>query len=75
MKNELDLHGVKHHDVDRLVENFILLHTTPSYIITGQSDIMRDLVTTVLKRHQYTWEIPGYNTGVIIIGEANEKKR
>ena len=37
----LDLHGVKHEDVERLLENFILLNKPPLKIITGNSDYMR----------------------------------
>ena len=41
----LDLHGVKHHEVDRLVENFILLNSEecPIKIITGKSIKMNNL--------------------------------
>ena len=42
--NKLDLHGVRHDDVDRLVENFVLLNETPMRIITGNSDKMIELV-------------------------------
>jgi hypothetical protein len=54
--NKLDLHGVRHDDVDRLVENFVLLNTTPMRIITGNSDKMVRLVTDVLKRHDMEYE-------------------
>ena len=35
MIKELDLHGVRHHEVDRKVENFVLLEEKPIRIITG----------------------------------------
>ena len=38
MTKTLDLHGVKHEDVDRLVENFVLLNEVPMKIITGNSE-------------------------------------
>ena len=44
MIKELDLHGVRHHEVDRKVENFVLLEEKPIRIITGNSDEMRRLV-------------------------------
>ena len=53
---ELDLHGVKHEDVDRVVENFVLLNTPPLRIITGNSNTMRELVVDVLDRHKYKYE-------------------
>ena len=42
MINQLDLHGIKHEEVDRLVENFVLLNEPPIRIITGNSNKMRD---------------------------------
>jgi len=46
----LDLHGVYHQDVDRLVENFVLLnqHKTPLTIICGNSKRMIDIVSNTL---------------------------
>ena len=65
----LDLHGIKHADVDRIVENFILLNNTPLNIITGKSDIMRNYVTKVLDRNDMKYGIPYYNAGMIkVIG-------
>ena len=40
----LDLHGKRHDDIDRIVENFILLSDVPSKIITGNSDMMKEMV-------------------------------
>ena len=57
----LDLHGVKHEDVDRIVENFVLLNKTPLTIITGNSDRMPELVLEVLYRHpDIEWERWGH---------------
>ena len=56
MINKLDLHGIRHEEVDRLVENFVLLNDTPMRIITGNSNIMRDLVIKVLDRHNIEYE-------------------
>tara|TARA_Y100001937_G_scaffold105575_1_gene146542 strand:+ start:353 stop:553 length:201 start_codon:yes stop_codon:yes gene_type:complete len=53
--NTLDLHGIKHEDVDRLVENFVLLNELPLKIITGNSDEMRRLVINVLERHHMNY--------------------
>tara|TARA_B100000424_G_scaffold173393_1_gene133748 strand:+ start:774 stop:977 length:204 start_codon:yes stop_codon:yes gene_type:complete len=52
---ELDLHGVRHHEVDRKVENFVLLEEKPIRIITGNSDEMRRLVINVLERHHMNY--------------------
>lgn len=50
--NELDLHGVKHQDVDMLVENFILMNQDkfPLTIICGNSIKMIDRANTVINR-------------------------
>jgi hypothetical protein len=68
MIKTLDLHDVRHNEVDRLVENFILLEKIPLRIITGNSEKMVGLVTKVLKRHDFNYEsfIPGQIT---ILGE------
>ena len=52
----LDLHGIRHHEVDRLVENFIFLNQdlVPLKIICGNSHMMIDLVFAVIKKHKIT---------------------
>jgi len=54
--NKLDLHGIRHSEVDRLVENFVLLNSKPMRIITGNSDRMIELVIGVLDRHNIQYE-------------------
>ena len=56
MTKRLDLHGVKHEDVDRLVENFVLLNSPPIRIITGNSEKMMELTLNVLNKHDFEWE-------------------
>ena len=53
---ELDLHGIKHEDVDRIVENFVLLNNPPLTIITGNSQKMSEIVRDVLERHDMNFE-------------------
>jgi len=53
MKNSvLDLHGISHDQVDRVVENFVLLNQDqiPLEIICGNSQVMINLVISVLNR-------------------------
>ena len=53
MKNSvLDLHGISHNQVDRVVENFVLLHQDqiPLEIICGNSQVMVNLVISILNR-------------------------
>ena len=49
---KLDLHGVRHHEVDLMVENFIFLNQEeiPLTIICGCSSKMVELVKKVLDR-------------------------
>ena len=67
MTSELDLHGVRHPDVDRIVENYVLMNTTPMNIITGRSDKMKDLVINVLIKYRFQYYIRCHNAGMITV--------
>ena len=62
MTKQLDLHGIRHKDVDRIVENFVLLNEPPLNILCGNSDKMPQLVLDVLNRHSINWERWGHGT-------------
>ena len=49
---QLDLHGVRHHEVDLMVENWVLMNqsSVPLTIVCGNSQRMIDLVHAVLDR-------------------------
>jgi len=70
----LDLHGKRHEDVDRIVENFILLSEVPSKIITGNSDIMKELVKRVIERHGFDWKYDVPNYGCLIVIESTKQQ-
>jgi hypothetical protein len=53
---ELDLHGVKHEEVERLLENFILLNNPPLHIITGNSEYMRRQLEAFCGKHKINYE-------------------
>mgnify|MGYP003115952142 FL=1 len=53
---ELDLHGVKHEEVERLLENFILLNNPPLRVITGNSEYMRGKIETFCGKHKINYE-------------------
>ena len=59
--NQLDLHGEKHAEVDRLVENYVFLTTYPHDIITGNSAEMHRIAKAVLDRHGFRYEIGDIN--------------
>lgn len=50
----LDLHGVRHYEADRIVENFIFMNQdkAPLTIITGNSQKMIDIVFGVIHRNK-----------------------
>jgi len=52
----LDLHGTKHEDVRRLLENFILLNKPPLTIITGNSEYMRGTLESFCGEHGISYE-------------------
>ena len=66
--NKLDLHGRKHYEVDRLVENFILMNQKllPLTIICGNSQPMIDIVTEVIDRIECQ-EVDVNRYGVVVI--------
>ena len=53
---KLDLHGIRHSEVDRLVENFVLLNEPPLTIITGNSQRMMEIVVNCLVTHNVNFE-------------------
>ncbi len=62
----LDLHGVKHEEVVRKVEDFIhddLAHK----IICGNSNIMKKMVIDCLDYYKVKHWIPSWNLGEIIL--------
>lgn len=68
--DELDLHGIRHHQAERMVEDFVLRHETPLRIVTGNSPIMKHIVAQVLQRHGFRGEVENhYNLGSIIVTE------
>ena len=52
----LDLHGVRHEEVERLLENFILLNEPPLKVITGNSTYMRGKLETFCHKHKIALE-------------------
>lgn len=68
--NTLDLHGIKHEDVDRIVENFVLMNTPPLTIVCGNSDTMIGLVRKTLDNiydnHDIGWQLWNHNTYKIL---------
>lgn len=66
----LDLHGLKHSEVDRVVENHVFLTPCPHIIITGNSTKMLSIAMNVLNRNNFRYEVGDFsNKGYIkVIG-------
>ena len=76
---EIDLHGEKHGDVDRLVENFAFENqdSFPLTIITGLSARMKKIVGECLDRNGFKHkegDYSGTNMGVITVEGFIEEK-
>ena len=52
----LDLHGVRHEEVERLLENFILLNEPPLKVITGNSNHMQGKLEMFCSKHNVSYE-------------------
>lgn len=69
--NVLDLHGVKHADVPRLLDRFIWdqmnIGTKEIEIITGISQAMKEIVINNLKDYEMTYEEVWNNPGKILV--------
>lgn len=47
----IDLHGIKHADVEKVLEDFFADYKGPYRIITGNSIRMKELVTQMLDKN------------------------
>ena len=67
----LDLHGVKHADVARLMDQFFWEQmnkkTKEIEIITGISQTMKDVVIKNLKDYEFTYNEAWNNPGKLIV--------
>ena len=66
---ELDLHGLKHSEVEDEVIDFIVSTEPPFRIITGKSEEMRRMVKKLLDHYEFNFYIPAHNAGEIIVTE------
>ena len=67
----LDLHGVKHADVAKLIDQFIWEQMNKKSkeieIITGISQTMKDVVIKNLKDYEFTYNEAWNNPGKLIV--------
>ena len=71
MSGILDLHGCKHAEVSKLVDQFLWENmnkkTTEVEIITGISDQMKLIVIETVKDYEFTYNEAWNNPGKLII--------
>ena len=77
-KITVDLHGIRHGNVEKLLEKR-LLNGKKDYlrteIITGNSDRMREIVHDFLDEHDFKYVVTEYNMGrTVIIGQNNPEQ-
>jgi len=63
----LDLHGKRHHEVTRLVEDFMLENELPVRIVTGNSFLMKKLVEESLPDDVIWQNESDWNLGSMIV--------
>ena len=69
-KTTLDLHGVKHADVEDKLIDFFFWHgfnCEKANIITGNSQKMQELVISFLDKYEFKYYISSHNLGEIIV--------
>jgi len=66
---EIDLHGVKHLDVERSLMTAITQGEFPLVIITGNSRRMKELVCQIVTRFDLTARESFSNSGRLVIEE------
>ena len=65
-RGELDLHGVKHSDVEDTLLDWIHFQSLPATIITGNSNQMKNIVKRILSANNYSYIIgDNFNQGYI----------
>ena len=65
---DLDLHGVRHYDVDRVIENFVYINqgSVPLTVICGNSIRMLSLAKETINRIGCEYNEPRFGTICII---------
>tara|TARA_Y100000592_G_C5407706_1_gene286500 strand:- start:771 stop:989 length:219 start_codon:yes stop_codon:yes gene_type:complete len=68
---KLDLHGIKHTQVDDLTRRFLNFAELPCEIITGNSCEMKSIVKEIIREYEwFCYEKDSYNHGTLIVTEV-----
>jgi DNA-nicking Smr family endonuclease len=69
--NSIDLHGIKHGDVSKLLDSFLWQNmqkkTREVRVITGNSDEMKRIVKDTLSDYGFSSEEEYFNAGALIV--------
>ena len=66
----LDLHGVRHHQVDEVVRSFLNFIDLPCQVVTGNSRQMKQIVKNIVEEYEwFCYERDSYNYGTLVIVE------
>jgi len=57
IERTLDLHGIRHEDVERMVQNYVFMTEYPHDIITGNSVEMHKIVKDILDEHKFRYQV------------------
>lgn len=72
----LDLHAIKHHDVDDRVRCFLNFANLPVKIVTGRSQQMRSIVISVIEEYGYSYSYESaYNFGSLVVCEEKYRSK
>ncbi len=64
----LDLHGLRHEEVEMKIHGFIYRTSLPCKIITGHSSAMKDIVQAVLREYGLKSHYENYvNNGCLVV--------
>ena len=67
---ELDLHGVRHRDVYKLLENYYMNGDVPFVVITGKSSTMKKIVVQIASSFGLQTRETIGNSGRLIVNES-----
>tara|TARA_R110000782_G_scaffold95701_1_gene179833 strand:- start:544 stop:765 length:222 start_codon:yes stop_codon:yes gene_type:complete len=70
----LDLHGIKHQQVDEVTRSFLNFIDLPCQVVTGNSEQMKTIVKNVVREYEwFCYERDSYNHGTLVIVEAKRE--
>ena len=70
----LDLHGIKHQQVDEVTRSFLNFIDLPCQVVTGNSEQMKTIVKNVVREYEwFCYEKDSYNHGTLVIVEATRE--